>query len=292
MKHIFLATRSTARAYLGAPRDLHPSHGRRISRSTTSDRSSGSCRVGAARRGGNEALRRAHGGKVLEGLQAHRGRTVNSTNRARAVRKPGSVGLPMPASTQDRRPRDGHARGGRGRGGGAVSSRAESHGRLLAEAGRGRGGPARRLFYTGDIAGWTRRIPVRGRPQEGVIIVSGFKVYPREVDEVLYAHPACSRPPPWACRIRQGRGREGLRRVASRRQGDGAGAHGSLPREPRALKVPVEIVFRAELPKTLIGKVLGAAGRRRAGIPHLPLPRAGDAPLSFDAFHSLLERTQ
>jgi long-chain acyl-CoA synthetase len=41
-------------------------------------------------------------------------------------------------------------------------------------------------------------------------------------------------------------------------------------------KVPVDIVFRAELPKTLIGKVLRRQlAAEEPGVPNLPLPRAG-----------------
>jgi len=41
-------------------------------------------------------------------------------------------------------------------------------------------------------------------------------------------------------------------------------------------KVPVEVAFRADLPKTLIGKVLRRQlAAEEPGIPLLPLPRAG-----------------
>ena len=63
--------------------------------------------------------------------------------------------------------------------------------RLLEQAGRDRGGHARR----GDAHGRRRadgrgRLVLPRRPQEGQINASGYKVWPREVEDALYGHDA------------------------------------------------------------------------------------------------------
>jgi long-chain acyl-CoA synthetase len=109
-----------------------------------------------------------------------------------------------------------------------------------------------------------------------MIIVSGFKVYPREVDEVLYAHPAVLEAA--AVGVPHPSKGEVVKAFVVLRPGAKATAQ-ELMDHCRAnlapYKVPVEIVFRAELPKTLIGKVLRRQlAAEDPGVPHSPLPRA------------------
>ena len=74
-----------------------------------------------------------------------------------------------------------------------------------------------------------------------LIIVSGFNVYPAEVEEVIAAHPAVAagrgdrRAPP-ALR----RGREGLRRRRARRERRGGRHHPPLRGPPGPVQVPAE----------------------------------------------------
>jgi long-chain acyl-CoA synthetase len=117
------------------------------------------------------------------------------------------------------------------------------------------GGP---WFYTGDIAtmdedGYFYIV----QRKKDLIIVSGFNVYPSEVEEVLYAHPAVME--------------AGVIGVADDYRGERVKAFVALrPRmtaTPEELiehcraglakfKVPAEIAILAALPKTAVGKIL------------------------------------
>ncbi len=90
-----------------------------------------------------------------------------------------------------------------------------------------------------------------------LIIVSGYNVYPREVEEVLFAHPGVLE----AAAIGTPDEEKGevvkafvVLRPGAEASGEQLIAHcrESLAR----FKVPVAIAFRRELPKSLIGKVL------------------------------------
>jgi long-chain acyl-CoA synthetase len=133
-------------------------------------------------------------------------------------------------------------------------------------------------LYTGDIVRMDEDgyFSVVDRKKE-MIIVSGFKVYPREVDEVLYAHPAVLEAA--AVGVPHPSKGEVVKAFVVLRPGAKATAQ-ELMDHCRAnlapYKVPVHIVFRAELPKTLIGKVLRRQlAAEEPDIPHQPLPRAG-----------------
>jgi long-chain acyl-CoA synthetase len=93
-----------------------------------------------------------------------------------------------------------------------------------------------------------------------VIIASGFKVYPREVEEVLFGHPAVAE--------------AAVAGVADAYRGETVAAFVVLKpgmeasektrrellqycaQELAAYKVPTMLEFRASLPKSLIGKVI------------------------------------
>ncbi|HLG16936.1 MAG TPA: long-chain fatty acid--CoA ligase [Blastocatellia bacterium] len=117
------------------------------------------------------------------------------------------------------------------------------------------GGP---WFYTGDIA----RMDEDGyfyivQRKKDMILVSGFNVYPSEVEEVLYAHPAVME--------------AGVIGVADEYRGERVKAFVSLKPGMHATaeeliehcrtglakyKVPGEIQFLPALPKTAVGKIL------------------------------------
>lgn len=113
-------------------------------------------------------------------------------------------------------------------------------------------------FHTGDVgfidaAGWVYLVDRK----KDMIVASGFKVWPREVEDVLYAHPA----------IREAavvgvpddyRG-QSVRAVVSLKPGASA-APGEIAEWCRnrmaAYKVPKDVVITDELPKSITGKVL------------------------------------
>jgi long-chain acyl-CoA synthetase len=132
-------------------------------------------------------------------------------------------------------------------------------------------------LHTGDIVvvdddGYMR---VVDRKKE-MIIVSGFKVYPREVDEILFAHPAVLEAA--AVGVPHPSKGEVVKAFVVLKPGATTSAK-ELTDHCRAnlapYKVPVDVSFRDELPKTIIGKVLRrqlAAEEPEVGV--APPPRA------------------
>jgi long-chain acyl-CoA synthetase len=120
---------------------------------------------------------------------------------------------------------------------------------------RAGGGP---WFYTGDVA----RMDEDGyfyivQRKKDMIIVSGFNVYPSEVEEVLYSHPAVME----AGVIGVPDDYRGERVKAFVALRPGASATGDeLIEHCRAglakFKVPSEIAIIPALPKTVVGKIL------------------------------------
>jgi long-chain acyl-CoA synthetase len=218
------------------------------------------------------------GGKVLEGYGLTEAAPVTHSNPREGKRKPGSVGIPMPdvdcrivdIETGTREVAAGEAGELCLRGPNLMDGywkRPDETAAVLRDG----------WLYTGDIVRMDEDgyFYVVDRKKE-MIIVSGFKVYPREVDEVLYAHPAVLEAA--AVGVPHPSKGEVVKAFVVLRPGAAATAQ-QLMDHCRAnlapYKVPVDVVFRAELPKTLIGKVL----RRRLateepGVPVVPLPRA------------------
>ena len=93
--------------------------------------------------------------------------------------------------------------------------------------------------------------------KKDMIIVSGFKVFPNEIEDVVASHPG-------VVGVRRGRraGREVGRggdavRRAARQEPDQGDARGrSAAKELTGYKRPKYIEFRDELPKTNVGKIL------------------------------------
>jgi len=125
-------------------------------------------------------------------------------------------------------------------------------------------------LYTGDVA----RMDADGfffvvdRKKE-MLITGGFNVYPREVEDVLYAHPAVLEAALIGIRDLH-RGEVGkafvVLRPGARATADELIAYCREHMAP--FKVPATVVFRETLPKSMIGKVLRRvlAGEERAGI--------------------------
>jgi long-chain acyl-CoA synthetase len=116
-------------------------------------------------------------------------------------------------------------------------------------------------LHTGDIAvmdpdGFFRIVD----RLKDMILVSGFNVYPTEVEAVLFGHPKVSK----ACvvGIPDDRTGERVKAYVVLKEGETATAEEIIAwcRDPEqgltGYRVPHEIEFRGELPETLVGKVL------------------------------------
>lgn len=219
------------------------------------------------------------GGKVLEGYGLTEAAPVTHSNPREGVRKPGSVGIPMPdvdcrivdIETGTREVSAGEAGELCLRGPNIMDGywqRPDETAAVLRDG----------WLFTGDIVRMDEDgyFFVVDRVKE-MIIVSGFKVYPREVDEVLYAHSAVLEAA--AVGVPHPSKGEVVKAFVVLRPGAKASAqelmdHCRVNLAP--YKVPVEIVFRAELPKTLIGKVLRRQlAAEEPGVAVVQLPRAG-----------------
>ncbi|MBS7779758.1 long-chain-fatty-acid--CoA ligase [Acidovorax sp. CCYZU-2555] len=116
----------------------------------------------------------------------------------------------------------------------------------------------RRYFRTGDLAVMDDEgyFFLRDRLKR-MINVSGFKVWPAEIESLLYAHPALHE----ACVVAAPDARQGesVRAVVVCRPGavlDAAQLEAWCRERMAAYKVPRRIEFRAALPKSSTGKVL------------------------------------
>jgi long-chain acyl-CoA synthetase len=120
-------------------------------------------------------------------------------------------------------------------------------------------------LYTGDIGDIDADgcLAIRDRKKD-MAIVGGYNVYPREVDEVLYAHPAvqeaasCGVPDPYYG--------EAIRACVVLKQGAHASVEDLVAHCQDRLaryKVPSRIVLVSELPRTAVGKVDRSVLRRR-----------------------------
>ena len=113
-------------------------------------------------------------------------------------------------------------------------------------------------FYTGDIG----RMDDDGyfyivQRKKDMIIVSGFNVYPNEVEEVLYSHPAVMEA--GVIGVRDDYRGERVKAFVSLRPGAAVTKENLIEYCAQGLaryKVPAEIEFLDALPKTAVGKIL------------------------------------
>jgi len=128
-------------------------------------------------------------------------------------------------------------------------------------------------LYTGDIARMEEDgyLYIVDRKKE-VINTSGYKVYPREVEEVLYQHPEVVEAV--AVGVPDEYSGETVKVFAVRKAGSAVTEEDlvSYCKETLApYKVPKILEFRDELPKSAVGKilkrVLAAEEREKAGVP-------------------------
>ncbi|MBI2773508.1 MAG: long-chain fatty acid--CoA ligase [Chloroflexi bacterium] len=215
-------------------------------------------------------------GKVMEGYGLSEAAPVTHSNPRAGERKPGSVGLPMPdvecrivdIETGTREVAPGQP------------------GELLVRGPNLMDGYWKRADETALVLqdGWLRTGDIVRMDDDGyffvvdrkkeMISVSGFKVYPREVDEVLFAHPAVQEAA--AVGIPHPSKGEVVKAFVVLKPGATATAAELLEhcrKDLAPFKVPVEVAFRNELPKTIVGKVL----RRKLVEEELPAAAAAAA---------------
>lgn len=141
-------------------------------------------------------------------------------------------------------------------------------------------------LYTGDLATMDEDgyFYIVDRKKD-MVIVGGYNVYPREVDEVLLAHPRIA--DAVTVGISDGIRGETLKAYVVPQPGETmskADVVGWCRARLASYKVPRLVEFREELPKTIVGKVLRRAlreeeeARRKRNRDAADAPQAGAAP--------------
>ncbi len=199
------------------------------------------------------------GGRLVEGFGLSETSPVTHANPVYGVRKPGSIGLPMPdteykivdVETGEKELPIGEI--------GELCIRGpqvmEGYLNMPEENAQSiRDG----WFYTGDIAkadedGYTYIVDRK----KDMVIAGGFNIYPRDIEEVLYTHPKIMEAA--VAGINDPYRGETLKAYIVLKEGE------TMTEEEvtdyckanlAAYKVPKLVEFRPELPKTMIGKVL------------------------------------
>jgi long-chain acyl-CoA synthetase len=211
-----------------------------------------------------EQFERLTGGTLLEGYGLSEASPVTHTTPQFSRRKPGSIGLPLPDTdikvvdleTGEREVPAGQEgelcisgpqvmKGYWNRADEtAIALRADAAGRTW--------------LYTGDVArmdedGYTYIV----QRKKDMIIVSGFNVYPSEVEGVLYAHPAVMEAAVVGVPDKY-RG-ERVKAFVVLKQGAAATSEELIAHCKSGLaefKVPAVVEVRESLPKTAVGKIL------------------------------------
>jgi long-chain acyl-CoA synthetase len=201
-----------------------------------------------------ETLERWHeavGAPVFEGYGQTEAGPVLAFNPARGVTKPGSVGVPVP-DTEIR----------------LVEGEIVARGPQIMQGYRNRPEETSQALrdgwlYTGDMGELDADgyLYVRGRKKD-MVIVGGYNVYPREVEEVLNSHPAVSEAavvgsphPYWG---------ECLHAYVVLRQAIESASLDAYCRERLAkYKIPATLEIVDALPRTSVGKVDKVALKKR-----------------------------
>ena len=205
-----------------------------------------------------EAWEKVTGGKLVEGYGLSEASPITHANPPWDERRSGSIGLPWPDTDARIVDSDSGAPLPVGEAGElelrgpqvmlGYWNRPEENDKVFHEG----------WLRTGDIAimdpsGYFR---IADRKKD-VIIASGFKIFPREVEEVLFAHPdvqeACVVGVPDSYR---GESPKAFVVLRPGHQVAPDALHAYLKENLAPYKVPREIAFRDSLPKNLIGKVL------------------------------------
>jgi len=199
------------------------------------------------------------GGKITEGFGLTESSPITHVNPLSGLRKPGSIGIPLPAT--DMKIVDADT--------GTRELGLNEEGELCVRGPQVMAGYWNRpsetaemlrdgWLHTGDLArvdddGYTF---ICGRKKD-LVIVSGYNVYPDEIDQVLFAHPAVLEAA--TIGVPDERRGEHVKSFVVLRPGTSATAeeileycHGQLA----PYKVPKEIAFLPELPKSAMLKIL------------------------------------
>lgn len=207
---------------------------------------------------------RLAGGMLREGYGMTELSCSAITTPAMGIRKPGSIGIPMPSTLArivdvETGERDLPA-GEEGelciRGPQVMRGYWQNSAETATALRNG-------WLYTGDIA----RMDEDGyfyivQRKKDMINVGGFKVFPAEVDEVLYAHPAIAEAA--AIGVPHAYRGEVVKAFIVLREGSSTSAEEIIEfcRERLAkFKVPAEIAFLDAIPKSAVGKILRRALR-------------------------------
>jgi len=208
-----------------------------------------------------EQFGRLTGGRLVEGYGLTETSPLTHANPIYGVRKPGSIGIPVP---------DTEARLVDPETGMPLPSGAAEAGELAIRGPQVMRGYWNRAEDTADCLsadGWLRTGDICTVDDDGyfsivdrkkdMIIASGYKILPREVEEVLFAHPAVQEaavvgvPDPYRCETVKA---FIVPKASMHPTVEELITHCRASLAP--YKVPRLIEFRAELPKTAIGKVL------------------------------------
>ena len=114
-----------------------------------------------------------------------------------------------------------------------------------------------KAFRTGDIGYMDSQgfVTIVDRLKD-MIICSGFKVYPRRVEEALYAHPAVEEVTVIGIKDKyRGEAPKAFVKLKAGQVATAADLMKHLEVKISKIELPAEIEFRAELPKTMIGKL-------------------------------------
>jgi long-chain acyl-CoA synthetase len=209
-----------------------------------------------------ERFEAATGGKLVEGYGLSEASPVTHCNPYVSLRKEGSIGLPFPDT--DAKIVDTET--------GEVVQPCGEPGELVVRGPQVMQGYWNRPDETATAIkdGWLHTGDIATQDEDGyfyivdrkkdVIIVGGFKVYPRDVEEVLFQHPKVAEAV--AVGLPDEHKGERVKAYVVLRSGEETSAGELIAYCSQNLahyKVPKEIELRENLPKSIVGKVLRRA---------------------------------
>ncbi|MEW5773042.1 MAG: long-chain fatty acid--CoA ligase [Thermodesulfobacteriota bacterium] len=222
-------------------------------------------------------FRELTGAEIIEGYGLTEASPVTHFNPLGGVRKSGSIGLPLPAT--DARIVDLET--------GRQVLGPGQEGELCIRGPQVMRGYWRRpedtaatlrdgWLYTGDVAAMDGEgyFSIVDRKKD-LVIVAGYNVYPREIEEVLYAHPKVKEAA--AVGVPNPARGETIKAYVVPREGETLQRSEIVAwcrKKLAGYKVPRDVEIRADLPKTLVGKVL----RRALRDEEAARPAAPEAP--------------
>jgi long-chain acyl-CoA synthetase len=211
-----------------------------------------------------EKFQQVTGAVICEGYGLSEASPVTHINPARRTRKNGSIGIPLPGTEAKVVDSD---LGGEQLPHGKVGELCVRGPQVMTGYYQREDETADVLrhdwLYTGDIATMDEDgyFYIVDRKKD-MIINAGFNIYPREIDEVLYAHPKIAEAV--AIGIPHKNRGEMIKVFVVLKQGesmDRAEVIAYCREKLAAYKVPRLVEFRDSLPKTMVGKVLRRALR-------------------------------